>query len=78
MVATVDTVELETKVKEMYRRVAQEPGGDYHFEGTGFSDFFETFFGSRASRGGFAARGPPGARCRETAVVFRYPDKCPV
>jgi arsenite methyltransferase len=32
MVATVDTVELETKVKEMYRHVAQEPGGDYHFE----------------------------------------------
>jgi hypothetical protein len=32
MVATVDAVELETKVKEMYRHVAQEPGGDYHFE----------------------------------------------
>ena len=32
MVATVDTVELETKVKEMYRHVAQEPGGEYHFE----------------------------------------------
>lgn len=32
MVATVDTVELETKVKEMYRHVAQEPGGNYHFE----------------------------------------------
>jgi len=32
MVATVDTVELETKVKEMYRHVAEEPGGDYHFE----------------------------------------------
>ena len=30
MVATVDTVELETKVKEMYRHVAEEPGGDYH------------------------------------------------
>lgn len=30
--ATVDTVELETKVKEMYRHVAQEPGGSYHFE----------------------------------------------
>ena len=29
---TVDTVELETKVKEMYRHVAQEPHGDYHFE----------------------------------------------
>ena len=32
MVTTVDTVELEAKVKEMYRHVAQEPGGDYHFE----------------------------------------------
>jgi arsenite methyltransferase len=32
MATTVDAVELETKVKEMYRHVAQEPGGDYHFE----------------------------------------------
>jgi SAM-dependent methyltransferase len=32
MAATVDTVELEAKVKEMYRHVAQEPGGSYHFE----------------------------------------------
>jgi arsenite methyltransferase len=32
MVTTVDMVALETKVKEMYRHVAQEPGGDYHFE----------------------------------------------
>jgi arsenite methyltransferase len=32
MATTVDTVELETKVKEMYRHVAQEPGGNYHFE----------------------------------------------
>ncbi|HET7690712.1 MAG TPA: methyltransferase domain-containing protein [Nocardioidaceae bacterium] len=32
MATTVDTVELEAKVKEMYRHVAQEPGGDYHFE----------------------------------------------
>jgi hypothetical protein len=32
MAATVDTAELEAKVKEMYRHVAQEPGGDYHFE----------------------------------------------
>lgn len=32
MGATVDTVELETKVKDMYRHVAQEPGGNYHFE----------------------------------------------
>jgi arsenite methyltransferase len=32
MAATVDTVELEAKVKDMYRHVAQEPGGNYHFE----------------------------------------------
>jgi arsenite methyltransferase len=29
---TVDPVELEAKVKEMYRQVAAEPDGDYHFE----------------------------------------------
>lgn len=32
MTTTVDPVELEAKVKAMYRQVAQEPGGDYHFE----------------------------------------------
>lgn len=32
MMGTVDTIELESKVKDMYRHVAQEPGGDYHFE----------------------------------------------
>jgi arsenite methyltransferase len=30
--ATVDTAELETKVKDMYRHVAEDPAGDYHFE----------------------------------------------
>jgi len=30
--ATVDTQELEAKVKDMYRHVAEEPQGDYHFE----------------------------------------------
>ncbi|NKX54630.1 methyltransferase domain-containing protein [Arthrobacter mobilis] len=29
---TVDRAELEAKVKEIYRRVAQEPRGRYHFE----------------------------------------------
>lgn len=29
---TVDTEELELAVKEMYRRVAQEPQGEFHFE----------------------------------------------
>jgi arsenite methyltransferase len=32
MAATVDTQELETKVKDMYRHVAEEPDGAYHFE----------------------------------------------
>jgi arsenite methyltransferase len=30
--ATVDAQELETKVKDMYRHVAEEPEGKYHFE----------------------------------------------
>jgi arsenite methyltransferase len=30
--AAVDTEELETKVKDMYRHVAEEPHGEYHFE----------------------------------------------
>ncbi len=29
---TVDTLELEAKVKEMYREVAEHPQGDFHFE----------------------------------------------
>jgi ubiquinone/menaquinone biosynthesis C-methylase UbiE len=32
MPATVDTRELEVKVKDIYRHVATEPQGDYHFE----------------------------------------------
>src|ERR687897_1263108 len=32
MEASVDTRELEEKVKDMYRHVAEEPGGEYHFE----------------------------------------------
>jgi arsenite methyltransferase len=32
MEATVDTRELETKVKDMYRHVAEQPHGKYHFE----------------------------------------------
>jgi arsenite methyltransferase len=32
MATTVDTQELEAKVKDMYRHVAEEPQGDYHFE----------------------------------------------
>ena len=30
--ATLDTRELETKVKDMYRHVAEQPEGKYHFE----------------------------------------------
>jgi len=32
MTATVDTQELEAKVKDMYRHVAEKPDGQYHFE----------------------------------------------
>ena len=32
MEASVDTQELETKVRDMYRHVAEEPHGKYHFE----------------------------------------------
>jgi arsenite methyltransferase len=32
MEATLDTRELETKVKDIYRHVAEEPHGRYHFE----------------------------------------------
>jgi SAM-dependent methyltransferase len=32
MASTVDVHELETKVKDMYRHVAQEPEREYHFE----------------------------------------------
>jgi len=28
----LDTIDLEAKVKEMYRRVAEDPRGDFHFE----------------------------------------------
>ena len=32
MITSVDTIELEAKVKDMYRHVAAEPGREYHFE----------------------------------------------
>lgn len=35
----------------------QDNDGAYHFEGTGFSDFFESFFGRRSEAGGFNRRG---------------------
>ncbi|NNC90116.1 MAG: J domain-containing protein [Akkermansiaceae bacterium] len=39
-------------------------GQEFHFEGTGFSDFFENLFGGRPARGGFggAAAGPGAGR----------------
>ncbi len=35
-------------------------GSEFHFEGTGFSDFFENFFSQRASHGGFSGFGGGG------------------
>jgi cyclopropane fatty-acyl-phospholipid synthase-like methyltransferase len=32
MAASVDSQELEARVMEMYRAVAEDPGGDFHFE----------------------------------------------
>jgi arsenite methyltransferase len=32
LATTVDTRELESEVKDMYRHVAEQPDGDYHFE----------------------------------------------
>ena len=29
---TVDVKDLETKVRDMYREVAENPGGEFHFE----------------------------------------------
>ena len=50
-------------------RGGAEEGAEFHFEGTGFSDFFEQFFGSRGSPfGGFSrakgngAASPPNAQ----------------
>ena len=40
------------------------PGGgayEYHFDGTGFSDFFEQLFGRRSTRGGFGGFSDVGA-----------------
>jgi curved DNA-binding protein len=45
------------------------PGGgqEFHFEGTGFSDFFEQFFGGGRGFGGFAGGGGGGARAGRAA-----------
>lgn len=49
----------------------QEPfGGDaWHFEGTGFSDFFESFFGRRGAHGGFGRRSPRAGRDVESEIL---------
>ena len=53
------------------RQAAQQPGGfrggaeagsEFHFDGTGFSDFFEQFFGSRGRPSGGLARAGKMAR----------------
>jgi curved DNA-binding protein len=45
------------------------PGQEFHFEGTGFSDFFEQFFGSGGASGGF---GFPGGAARSGAAGPRH------
>ncbi len=40
----------------------QDDGDAYHFEGTGFSDFFENFFGRRNGNAGFPQPGKATAR----------------
>ena len=43
-----------------------EAGDEFHFDGTGFSDFFEQFFGSRGQRaGGFGSARETAAENRE-------------
>jgi curved DNA-binding protein len=41
---------------------ADEGGYEYHFDGTGFSDFFEHLFGQRSRRGGMSGFGGFGTR----------------
>ncbi|MBX3745691.1 MAG: J domain-containing protein [Verrucomicrobiae bacterium] len=38
--------------RQGHGRMDQEAGGEFHFGGTGFSDFFEALFGGRARGGG--------------------------
>jgi curved DNA-binding protein len=53
-----------------YEHAQPGPGGaqEFHFEGTGFSDFFEQFFGGGGRGfGGFSANGMPGGGSRRAA-----------
>jgi len=54
---------------------ARAPGGesDFEFGGTGFSDFFESFFSGR--QGGFASAGGPRARGHEDDGDFAQPGR---
>jgi curved DNA-binding protein len=53
----------------------RSPGGepDFEFDGTGFSDFFESFFGG--GQGGFGSRRPPTGRPRSDEEAFAYPGQ---
>jgi curved DNA-binding protein len=42
----------------------QDADDSYHFEGTGFSDFFENIFGRGGDHGGFTRRGKPAGAAR--------------
>src|ERR1700722_17525496 len=45
-----------------YAQPGADGARDFHFEGTGFSDFFEQFFGGGRGFGGFSGGGMGGAR----------------
>ncbi len=44
-------------------------GGAWHFEGTGFSDFFENFFGRRTAHAGVGGRGSRAGRDVESEIL---------
>ena len=46
---------------------------EFHFGGTGFSDFFEQFFGSRMRGGGFGTRGGENRKVPSLPVVAVAP-----
>jgi curved DNA-binding protein len=45
-----------------YAQPGADGGREFHFEGTGFSDFFEQFFGGGRGFGGYSGGGMGGAR----------------
>jgi curved DNA-binding protein len=57
------------------RRGSRGPEEEFQFEGTGFSDFFEQFFGGRAGRsGGGSPFDQPGAGAGEPEPMLRGQD----